>query len=178
MSSYDCVLPIEEARLRAHVFRWADGVVAELPVLSESLRDQSSDDEEHLFWAIRRDAAIVPLVTEDGFYGRLHSSPAVAVAGTKNGFRLEGLERIYIRERSLYRCRWTHPVAGSELLDHLLHGLRGVPGLRVLAEAPAWPAFDDPMVMGYLTAAEVRELDRVARTLGEGPHEQSLRTMI
>ena len=179
MSSYDCVLPIEEERLRAHVLPSSEGEWLELPVLAESLRGRDHDDDSaDRFRAILQDAAEVAPVTDDAFYGRLHSTPAVAVAGTKNGFRLAGLERTWVPERSLYRCRWTQPVPGAELLDQLLHGLRGVPGLRVLPEAPAWPAFDDPMVMGYLMAAEVRQLDRIAQAVGPEPHEQWLRAMI
>ena len=173
MSSYDCVLPIEEARLRAHVVRGRDG---QFPVLSESLRDQSHQDDGRIYDAIRDDAAEVTPVTDHGFYGHLHSRPSVAVAATKNGFRLDHLDRAWVQELGLYRCWWRQPVAGSELLDHLLHGLRGVPGLRVLAEAPAWPAFDDPMLLGYLTAAEVRmEPPRRRRKSGKEGYEDSVR---
>lgn len=167
MSSYDCVLPIPYSTLTS--------LFGELPVLLAS-RTQPSSGGIRGFEAIRRGAAEMPPAA--GFYGTLGDNPRVAVAGSKNGFHLPGLTREYVPERWLYRCRWDAPSRETELFDLLLHGVRVLPGMRYLLEAPAWPAFDDPMVLGYLLPDEVCELDALAGPLSDSPHTVLLRDIL
>ena len=153
MSSYDCVLPIREAELIR--------VLEALP--------------ENRVSAFLRAAEVVPPVWKDPFYGHVHSRPELSVVGCKNGFHFRELDRQWLRERHIYRCVWQRPDATSELLDRLLHGLRTEPPLAGFA---ALPAYDDPLVLGYLRSREVVELDAMAGPLVDNPHTEALRRLI
>lgn len=182
MSSYDCVLAIEERKLRriaAQAARRARLPGDVWPIPASMLRAlPTSTHSFQAFTAIRLAASVVDAVSDDSFYGRLGDRPRVLVAGAKNGFALRGLERTWRPEMQLYQCDWREPTPGSDALDLLLHGHRGIPGLPVLEESPAWPAFDGPMVLGYLLPEEVGRLDAVAGEFGDDPHARSLRRMI
>ncbi len=152
MSSYDCVLPIEH--------EWLVSYFGPLPVLRSSLAPEAITYTNYAaFEAIRSNAARLDHMPPGSFYGRIHRHPEVSVAGGKNGFRPAGLQRDWVPELELYRCHWREPSRVTELLDLLLHAVRVLPGLFALRDAPAWPAFDDPMALGYLLPDEVRELD-------------------
>ncbi len=164
MSSYDCVLPIER--------EWLVSYFGPLPVLRTSVAPETITTVNLVaFDAIRRNAARLDHMPPGSFYGRIHEFPEVSVAGCKNGFRFAALQRDWVPELGLSRCRWREPSRVTELLDLLLHALRVLPGLSALRDAPAWPAHDDWMALGYLLPDEVRELDALLQPLDDGSHD-------
>ncbi len=98
----------------------------------------------------------------DAYYARLHEEPRRQVAGFKNRpYFLEALFSFsYDRQAALYRCRSTLGKSNClcSLLSKLFLSVRTFPGVRVLSESMAWPAFDDLRVVGYLVPEEVCEL--------------------
>ena len=107
------------------------------------------------------------------FYGRLHDSPHVQVAGTKNyhwflraifnsaktGFSRK-IRYIYRYER---KAEW--PSTMQELLEKLFYGVRCLPGVGILRDPPSVRADDTPQFMGFLDPAEVVHLASFETTL-------------
>jgi hypothetical protein len=105
----------------------------------------------------------------DGYYSSLHCKPFIQVAGTKNGYRfMEGLFDIEWNEPlHVYKH---HAKLGVDhtlisLLTSLFLSERSVPGINVLQVESAWPAFDDPILQGYLTPKETECLAQLIERL-------------
>lgn len=114
----------------------------------------------------------------DGYYSRLNRPPHVQVAGTKNRFHfLEAFFDVSEEPVTGEVPELTRPVyryhrksaddrRTEELLELLFLGFRTFPGVEVLSAAPAWPAYDDPWIAGYLVPEEARELASLLGQIG------------
>jgi hypothetical protein len=109
------------------------------------------------------------------YYGRMHHSPEVQVAGAKNRF-------FFLESQFVATWRSEHgayDVVAQPSLDPALRALvealflstRCFPATRVTYRNSTWPGYNDNRLQGLLAPAEVRQLAARLDELGQGDGE-------